>query len=227
MGPCGRGRVLAHAERAGGACGTGRLRVARAAPHRHGRARDDGSDECPGACPCWRPSSRGASSSGPRAAPGRSGFGTFARSSGSATGSPAASIEALPSSSPRARPDPRLRCFHLWPAPSPRACCWLRRPVAGSSRSSAPNAPGVVRPQEQLQEQPIDASLPHDPPMMKIAIARSCSSSPLTIADYSGRSVSAHSRSWRRGGPWPRGRRYVVLTPARLRALGLTASPPR
>lgn len=99
----------------------------------------------PGACPCWRPSSMGASSSEPCVATGRSGFGTFARNSVSATGSPAASIEALPSSSPTARPDPRLRCFHLWPAPSPRACCRLRRPVAGSSRSSAPNAPGVVR----------------------------------------------------------------------------------
>jgi hypothetical protein len=50
----------------------------------------------------------GVSSSEPRAAPGRSGFGTFARSSGSATGSPVASIGALPSSSPRVRPDPRL-----------------------------------------------------------------------------------------------------------------------
>lgn len=62
------------------------------------------------------------------------------------------------------RPDPRLRCFHLWPASSPRAYCRLRRPVAGSSRSSAPNAPGVVRAQEQLQEQPNDARLPRRPP---------------------------------------------------------------
>jgi hypothetical protein len=51
----------------------------------------------------------GICSSEPRAAAGRTGFGTFAPRRASATGSPAASTGALPSSSPRARPDRQLK----------------------------------------------------------------------------------------------------------------------